>query len=100
MLKSLERILPEAWTDELYSEAFRVSTSPYKDFDHTLKHVSKALNRLTEMVEEADHGDASFDKAAIKKYLADLVISTARAALVSPEAAVRERMRRKMGVVV
>jgi len=103
ILKTLREALPKLWTDELYSEEFRSSPCPYKDFDHALKHVMKAAVMLQNMVEEADHG-AVWDPLPVKKYLADLVICTVRAALKAPgrpvdlERAVLERIELKMGV--
>jgi hypothetical protein len=103
MLKLIQEELAKLWTDELYSEQFRKSPSTYKDFDHALKHVRKAAQALENMTEEADHGSYTFDHAAIRKYVADIVISAIRLANVSPtemfdiEKAVLERIERKMG---
>lgn len=108
MLKYLQAELPKLWTDELYSEEFRARPSRYKDFQHALLHVGKALNRLSEMVEEADHDGVprSFPSDDVEKYLADIVISTLRLAIKNPgsggeidlEEAVIKRIERKMGV--
>ncbi len=110
MLKILQEELPKLWTDELYSKQFKSSPSPYKDFDHALKHVLKAAGKLLEMTEEADHRgvpspfeDTVSGFEGSKKYLADLVISTVRMALTCPdgpidlEQAVLDRIERKMG---
>lgn len=103
---NLQRIqdgLKKLWTDERYSEQFKSSPSQYKDFDHALKHIRKAAQTLENMTEEADHGADTFDHAAIRKYVADIVISAIRLANVSPtvifdlEKAVFERIERKMG---
>ena len=105
-IQLLQDGLRKLWTDELYSEQFRTSPSKYKDFDHALKHVLKATVKLLEMTEEADHEGASvgfFGHAAVRKYVADIVISAARLANVSPtgpfslEQAIFERIERKMG---
>jgi hypothetical protein len=102
-IQRLQDGLKKLWTDELYSEQFRNSPSKYKDFDHALKHVRKAAQALENMTEEADHGRHDFDHAAIRKYVADIVISAIRLANVSPtemfnlETAVFERIERKMG---
>jgi hypothetical protein len=106
VLKLLQEELPKLWTDELYSEQFKNSPSVYKDFDHALKHVRKAAQELENMTEDADHHGwaGKFDKAALAKYLADVVICAVRLAIVSPagpidlEKAVLDRIERKMGV--
>jgi hypothetical protein len=103
-LKLLQEGLKKLWTNELYSEKFNASPLKHKDFDHALKHVFKAASRLMEMTEEIDHSEMELDPAAVRKYLADLVISTVRLANVNPsgeldiELAVFERIERKMGV--
>lgn len=104
-VQRLQDGLQKLWTDELYSEQFKSSPSRYKHFDHALKHVLKAGVRLLEMAEEADHtGVSNFDKDAVQKYVADLMICSIRLANVSPtgnldlEKAVFDRIERKMGV--
>lgn len=102
-VQRLQDGLKKLWTDELYSEQFKNSPSKYKDFDHALKHVRKAAQALENMTEEADHGTASFDESAVKKYIADIVISAVRLANVTPtekidlEEAIFTRIERKMG---
>ena len=104
-LKRIQEGLKKLWTDELYSEQFKSSSVKHKDFDHALKHVLKAAVRLQEMTEEADHsgGSSNIDHGAVKKYVADLLISAIRLANVSPtgtvdiEKAVFDRIERKMG---
>jgi hypothetical protein len=108
MLKYLQTVLPGLWTQELYSQEFQERSSIYKDFQHALLHVGKALNRLNEMVEEADHDGVyrSFPSDDVEKYLADIVISTLRLAIKNPgtggeidlEKAVIRRIEQKMGV--
>lgn len=107
MLKLLEKELPKIWTQDQYSKAFNESTSPYKDFQHAALHVGKALKKLENMVEEADHSDEPvrcFKKEEVEKYLADVVISVVRMALKSPagpvdlEKAIKFRILDKMGV--
>ena len=109
MLKRLTEALRKAWTEETYSEEFQARNSIYKNFDHALKHIDKARARLMMMTEEADHHReplACFPKGDIEKYLADIVISVARAAETCPwgpidlEKAVRERMAKKMDVIL
>lgn len=104
MLKLLEKELPKLWTDESYGKRFLESPLTYKDFDHAIKHILKAAIKLQNMVEEADHGTTFFPPQEMEKYLADLVISTVRAALKAPgssidlEKAIVERIESKMGV--
>ncbi len=104
IIQTLQTELKKLWTNELYSKEFNSSPLKHKDFDHALKHVFKAATRLLEMTEEVDHSDEmQHDPAAIRKYLADLVISTVRLANVSPtgevdiEKAIFDRIERKMG---
>lgn len=103
MLKFLQAELPGLWTDEQYSLEFRQDPCPYKDFQHALLHVGKAMNRLNEMVEAADHGAVSFPPADVEKYVADLVICALRLAIKNPtgefdlERAVFGRIETKMG---
>lgn len=106
MLKQLQDELPKLWTQEQYSDEFKASPSIYKDFDHALKHIRKAVQQLENMTEAADHSHTPlhcFFGPDIKKYLADILISVVRAGLVSPigaidlEQAVRDRIERKMG---
>lgn len=106
-IQRLQEGLKKLWTDELYSDQFKESPSKYKDFDHALKHLRKAAQELENMTEEADHTGASdFDKAAITKYVADLMICAIRLANVDPtgsfnvEEAVFKRIERKMGAVL
>lgn len=106
MLKLLQEELPKLWTNELYSDEFNESESPYKDFEHALKHVRKAAQELDNMTEEADHSGliGEFQRPDVEKYLADLIICTVRLALKSPtgpvnlESAIRSRIEKKMGV--
>ena len=106
MLNKLQCELVKAWTGETYSAAFNSSPSKYNDFDHAIKHVQKALGRLVEMSELADHGtpaEVAFRFEDARKYLADVVICAARLANTIPggvdlEMAVVDRMRSKMNV--
>lgn len=109
MLKRLETELPKIWTQDQYSKAFNENPSPYKDFQHAALHVGKALSKLQNMIEEADHAGVStsswcFKRSDVEKYLADIVISVTRMALKNPsgqvdlEKAIRERILDKMGV--
>ena len=103
-IKLIQESLKKLWTNELYSNEFNASPLKHKDFDHALKHVFKAAAQLLEMTEEIDHSKMDLDPGAVRKYLADLIISTIRLANVNPsgeldvEAAVFDRIERKMGV--
>jgi hypothetical protein len=85
-LSDLQEAVARGWTNEGYSEPFNSSPVFHKDFDHALKHVRKAAQALENMTEAADHGAHWVDKdrEAIAKYVADLIISAARLANVSP----------------
>lgn len=87
-MSDLQRAVATGWTNEGYSEQFNASPSIYKDFDHALKHVRKAVQALENMTEEMDHQGAlrlGFDsRDKIKKYVADIIISAARLANVAP----------------
>lgn len=106
MLRFLQQQLRKLWTDEHYSEEFKVRKSPYKDFDHALKHIRKAAQELENMTEEVDHsGSLSvFEASSLQKYIADILISAVRLANVTPlgvvdlEGTVLQRIERKMGV--
>lgn len=107
MLKLLETELPKIWTQDQYSKAFNKNPSCYKDFQHAALHVGKALQKLQNMVEEADHVDnplPCFKREDVEKYLADIVISVVRMALTNPsgpvdlEKAISYRVLDKMGV--
>lgn len=108
MLRKLASILKKVWTIDEYSPQFKKDKCPYRDFRHTVAHLFKAVSRLNEMVEEADHSGTlnPFDQQGVEKYLADIVISAVRAGIVAPngevdvEAAVYDRMKRKMGVTI
>lgn len=108
MLRFLQGELPKLWKEELYSNQFRQSPSRYKDFQHGLIHVEKAIGHLWEMIEEADHSASDdstvhFPKEDVAKYLADAVICTLRMAVKNPsgavdlESAVFDRIEEKMG---
>lgn len=87
-----------------YSEQFKAMDLPYKDFQHALAHIAKATGKLFAMIDDADHGELSFQKEDVEKYLADLVICAIRAANTNPSgsfdlgAAVVRRIEAKNGV--
>lgn len=104
-LKDLQVLLP--WTIK-YSEHFRSSPLPHKDFAHALTHVGKAAGQLHAAVDKMDH-DKDFAlnpdvKAEYTKYVADLVVCALRMANTFPggvidlQAAVVERLETKNGV--
>jgi len=106
MLKQLQVAMPAMWTEETYSEDFQKSVAKDKNFRHALLHAMKALGKLVEMSETADHegvNPGTYIVGWAEKYLADLVICAVRMAHTHPlgeidlERAVRERIERKMG---
>lgn len=104
-LSEIQKDLEKTWTLESYSEEFKAGRLPYRDFDHTLKHVIKATGKLVSMVEEADHNhESSFKTEKVSNYLADLVICAIRMASKYPyaeidiESAVMARIREKADV--
>lgn len=105
-LEQLQSRVFVGWTGELYSEEFKGRACLYKDFDHALKHVLKAAVKLQNVAEEADHADSplgtAFPNYQIGVYLADIVISAARLANVTPSGmidlrvAIEERLKAKI----
>lgn len=88
-----------------YAPGFKVSTIEYKDFQHTLLHVTKATGKLSAIVEDADHGRFPYFPAGdVQKYCADLVICAMRLANTNPSGsfdllgAVIHRLESKNGV--
>jgi hypothetical protein len=101
-LSEIQEDLNRTWTLESYSAEFKDMKLPYRDFDHSLKHVMKATGKLVAIVEEADHGhESSFSTQKVANYLADLVICAIRMASKHPygeidiEKAVMDRIREK-----
>ena len=100
-LGDLQKKLP--WSNS-YSWTFQDSGVYYKDFQHALTHVYKAAGKLAEAIEEADHAEHRFPPEVVDKYLADLVICTARMASTCPgriidlQAIVENRFVEKNGV--
>lgn len=104
-LSEIQKELATTWTLESYSAEFKALNLPYRDFDHTLKHVIKATGKLVSMTEEADHGhESAFKTQKVANYLADLVICALRMASKYPygaidiESAVMARIREKADV--
>lgn len=87
-LLDLQKEIEKLWTDEFYSIGFNANPSPYKHFQHGALHVGKALHKLQDMIEEADHSGLTtyyaFPLADVRKYLADIVISATRMAIQCP----------------
>ncbi len=94
----------EGWTSLGYSPEFRKRRSPYKDLDHALKHVRKAIQKIENLTEDADHlgWPGRFVPDLVKDALSDAVISIARTANTFPggpidlEVAVAKRLAQKM----
>lgn len=103
-LNQVQGSVYDGWTADGYSPEFRKRGSPYKDMDHALKHVRKAIQKIENMTEEADHlGTHEFPRVEAELALADAVISLARAANTFPrggpidlEVAVAKRLGQKM----
>lgn len=99
-LEELQEAVRKGWTQEQYGIEFQGRNCVYKDFDHALKHVRKAAQKLENMTEEADH--AGFIRTdGVEKLIADIVISAARLANVSPtpvilDYAVEHRVKEKI----
>jgi hypothetical protein len=109
MLKQLQAQLPAVWTEESYSDDFQKSEAKDKNFRHALLHLMKAVGKLTEMPEIADHDGAttsSYVAGWAEKYLADVVICAVRMASTHPlgaidlDRAIRERLQKKMGLTL
>jgi hypothetical protein len=84
-LITLQQQVLKGWTALGYSPEFRGRKSSYKHLDHALKHVRKAIQKIENMTEEADHlGTHEFPKVEVELALADAVISLARAANIFP----------------
>lgn len=83
-MSDLQVAVAQGWTGELYSDEFKARQSAYKDFDHALKHIRKAAAALENMTEKADHGAVLVEYDQVQKYIADIIISAARLANVTP----------------
>lgn len=83
-MTDLQEAVAKGWTGEFYGAEFKARQSAYKDFDHALKHVRKAAQALENLTEKADHGAVWDGREQIQKYIADIIISAARLANVSP----------------
>lgn len=109
-LSEIQKSLKKTWTLESYSETFKKSTLPWRDFQHSLLHVMKATGKLAAIVEGADHKNepsmAPFSPPAkAANYLADLIVCAIRMASKYPlgeidiEKAVIDRIREKADVI-
>lgn len=103
-LSELQQHFP--W-DGRFSKEYIASKVPYKDFQHALLHVVKAGGKLSAIIDDADHRVThDFDRGAVRKYLADLVICALQMAAVAPgipinlEEGVVERLREKLNVKI
>ncbi len=104
-LKNLQGAqIPAFWRDEQYSDAYNTLALPHRHFNHALTHSLKALGQLAAYSDALDHGamEKHRDKQEVEhlhdqvaKWLADVVICTARMAQqvgVDLDAAVTERL--------
>lgn len=84
-IRELQTNLP--WTIR-YSQDFRATPLAHKDFSHALHHVGKAMGRLHELADNADHDRNIADSKTLKddygKYVADLVVCALRIANTFP----------------
>ena len=86
-IRDLQEHLP--WGAHNYSERFRAYDAPHRDYAHAFLHVQKALGKLTEALDTADHVEnvrAAFEaQPPARKYIADLIICAIRLASTCPE---------------
>jgi len=102
-LRELQERQP--WRDT-YSQAFKESRIPHKNFAHALTHLSKAAGQLSAIVDDGDHESplAYFPKEDVEKFVADLVVCAIRMANTNPtgvidlQKAVLDRIAQKAGV--
>ncbi len=104
MLRELQERLKVLWKDDIYTREFRESPSKYKDFQHALLHVTKAVGKLAAMVEDLDHQERpAFSSADARKYISDVIICAVRMGNTVPggevdvQDAVIKRLEAKMG---
>lgn len=102
-LRELQERQP--WRDT-YSQAFKDSRVPHKNFAHGLTHVQKAVGKLSEIVDDGDHESplVYFPKEEVAKFLGDVVVCAIRMANTNPtgtidlQKAVLDRIAQKTGV--
>jgi len=102
-LRELQERQP--WRDT-YSQAFKDSRIPHKNFAHALTHLSKAAGKLSEIVDDGDHESplTYFPKEDVAKFVGDLVICAIRMANTNPtgvidlQKIVLDRIAQKTGV--
>ncbi len=87
-LRRLQDLAP--WTD-LWSEDYKNDPRPYKDFEHCLTNMAQLVGKLLFMCEREDHygenrprGQGIIDNEEIKRSLAWLLMTSMKAANVSP----------------
>lgn len=90
-IKRLQAMLP--WGLHDYSEAFQAYAVEHRDFAHGLLHLQKAIGKIANVVDDADHTEnvrGAFlaedlsSPTVVDKYLADIVIIACRMANVCP----------------
>lgn len=91
-IKDVQSTLPEYWTDQQYPDEFNNSAMPHRHYTHAITHSMKALGNLAAFSDAMDHQrmqnragaqpdeEALAYKANAPKWLADMVICTARMA--------------------
>lgn len=102
-LRDLQLNLP--WTVK-YHRDFRSCSMGHKDFAHAITHTMKALGKLSDLVNEAEHGGCEFTPEQTDRYVADLVVCALRMANTIPgrtmdlQKAVVDRIETKNGVTI
>lgn len=90
-IKRLQEMLP--WGAHEYSDAFKAYAVEHRDFAHGLLHLQKAIGKIANVVDDADHtenvrgaflAEGLGLPTVVDRYLADLVIIACRMANVCP----------------
>lgn len=89
-IKAVQDSLPRWWNDSTYPDEFNNAPAPHRSYTHALGHAMKALGGLAALSDALDHrrmakhgaNDPEVDafEANAGKWLADLVICSARMA--------------------
>lgn len=89
-IKAIQESLPHWWNDSTYPDEFNNEPAPHRSYTHALGHAMKALGNLAALSDALDHRrmakhgandpEADILEANAGKWLADLVICSARMA--------------------
>lgn len=78
--RSLRALQTEgAWGAHTYTDAFNADSRHHRDAAHAVQHITKATGKLAGFLDCLDH-DEPFERLAVEKALADVVICTMRTA--------------------